>query len=167
MTRNLLATAAAALLAASSAATGAPPAATTQPSASSPPPDAHAHAHDSHAAAADAQPAGTLVPHATDVPLREAMGRVLEASNAAASGKAATSAALADTIDASIAHMVANCKLEPAADAVLHGFIGRLATGAATLRERPGDREALASIRATLRDYAHAFDHPGFAAPEA
>ncbi|HET9482533.1 MAG TPA: hypothetical protein VFO79_01130 [Xanthomonadales bacterium] len=93
------------------------------------------------------------------------MSRILVASTAAAPRDATASATLVRTIDESIAHMIANCKLEPEADAVLHGFIGRLATDASTLRQHPADAGALASIRTTLRDYASAFDHPDFAAP--
>lgn len=129
------------------------------------PPDPHDH-HAAPAIPDAATPAAT--PHSawsTDAPLREGMARIEAARRTARAGDEGTTTALAATIDAAIAHMIANCRLEPDADAALHPILGELANAASTLRSRAGDEVALSTIDASLAAYASRFDHPGFLAP--
>src|SRR3546814_11665123 len=45
--------------------------------------------------------------------------------------------ALASEIEQSVNYLFANCRLEPAADAALHGLLAQLLQGAAALRRDP------------------------------
>lgn len=130
------------------------------------------HDHHDHAT----QEAGGLVLNegerwATDAALREGMEHVratfVEALPAYQRGEfsheAATEAARA--IDDHVAFLVENCKLEPAADAVLHVLVGELLQGAEGLRQAPQSGEGLPRIHAALRDYPRFFDHPGWEEP--
>jgi hypothetical protein len=129
----------------------------------------HGHDHHDHAT----QEAGGLVLNegerwATDAALREGMGRVrasfAEVLPAYQRGELSTEAATAAArdIDDHVAFLVGNCKLEPAADAVLHVLLAELLQGTATLRKAPASREGLPRIHGVLQDYPRYFDHPGW-----
>ncbi|HEY9150585.1 MAG TPA: hypothetical protein VIQ75_07250 [Gammaproteobacteria bacterium] len=132
----------------------------------------HAHDHQAHAT----QEAGGLVLNEgerwnTDAALREGMERVRASfaevlpayKRGELSPEAATDAAQA--IEDHVAFMVENCKLEPAADAVLHVLVAELLQGAAGLRQAPASPEGLPRIHGVLRDYPRYFDHPGWEEP--
>ena len=74
-------------------------------------------------------------------------------------------AALAGQVDAEVGGIVANCKLEPKADAVLHIVIGEMGAGTdamagKTAQLRPA--QGLVQLAKAVNDYAGHFDHPGF-----
>ena len=124
-------------------------------------PDPHAaHATAAHHDAANVATPAT--PFASDETMRTAMAAIAKARTDWRADDTGTATTLADTIDASIRTMIANCRLAPDADAALHGVIGRLAQGAAALRKNPGDAAATATIDASLDDYVRLFDPPGF-----
>lgn len=129
----------------------------------------HSHDHDA------ATPAKLSLDHgrkwATDEALRGGMSRIralVEPQLAAAhAGKlgAAQYTALAGQVEAEVGAIVANCKLEPKADAVLHVVIGEIGAGtdamagkAATQRPQQG----LVQVAKAVNGYAGHFDHPGF-----
>ena len=123
-------------------------------------PDPHAaHAAAHHDAARATAPA---TPYASDETMRTAMAAIAKARADWRADDPATATALASTIDASIATMIANCRLAPDADATLHGIIGRLSRDAGVLRKDAASADTIASIDAALNDYVRAFDPPGF-----
>jgi hypothetical protein len=133
--------------------------------------DAHA-AHAGHAAhAAPPAPSQSALPahrYATDAALRSGMADIRSAVGMldhASHGHldAAQVRSLASNIERSIGGIVANCTLDPQADAALHGIIGRLGAGVSALKERPGDAAPIAQMRDALEDYARMFDDPGAA----
>ena len=134
------------------------------------PAQAQTHAHD----AATSPHALTLDngrKWATDAPLRDGMDRVrglVEPQIAAAhAGKltAAQSAALASKIEAEVGGIVANCKLDPKADAVLHVVIGEIGAGTEALAGKAAGRsptQGLVQVASAVNDYGRHFEHPGF-----
>jgi len=109
---------------------------------------------------------------ATDEPLREGMARIRilvePRLSAAHAGKltAVQYRQLATQVEAEVGAIVANCKLEPEADAMLHLLIADLGAGTDAmagknpkLRPAPG----LVKIAQTINAYGSHFDHPGFA----
>lgn len=132
-------------------------------------PHAHAPGHDATATAAPAAPAGRW---ATDAPLREGMREIGGTVGALGhyemghleSGQAVM---LAGQVEETIAGIVANCRLEPDADAALHVVLAALAQGAARFQQDPDDHAAVAAMRQALADYARLFDDPGFEVPSA
>lgn len=130
---------------------------------------AHEHADHAHGAAVDsplAGPAGGgLWP--TDVPLRTAMARVHKAlvqALAAQDGAgldAAGATALAGEVRAAVAYMVANCQLEPAADADLHFLIGQMLAAVDRAERAPADPAGVPALHAAVVRYGQHFDHPG------
>lgn len=136
----------------------------------------HDPAHyDSHAAhAGDAAPAQPQLddgkPWATDAPLREGMARIRDAvalADAQAPLTGDSAAALADAVEEQVAFLIANCELEPAADATLHVLIARMLSAASMLRADPASAEGLPRLREVLHDYPRYFDHPGWPATDA
>ena len=108
---------------------------------------------------------------ATDEALRAGMGRIrslVEPQLAAAhSGKLSPAqyAALAGQVETEVGGIVANCKLEPKADAVLHIVIGEIGAGTDAMagksaQQRP--QQGLVQVAKAVNDYAGHFDHPGF-----
>ena len=74
-------------------------------------------------------------------------------------------AALAGKVEAEVGGIVANCKLEPKADAVLHVVLGEIGTGTDAMAGKSSGRQpqhGLAQVALALNDYARHFDHPGF-----
>ncbi len=133
--------------------------------------EAATQAHDAHAAPAHAT-AGLAALHrdaqghrwATDAALRQNMARLRTAVEQAPAGMdAAAAARLADAVDRAIADLVAQCRLAPEADAVLHVLLGEFAAAAQALR---ADAQAAAGrprLLAALNAYPQYFDDPGFA----
>ena len=127
------------------------------------------HQHHDHASHDDA---GMVLDQgerwATDAALRKGMERVratfVEALPAYKRGELSSEAAtdVARAIDDHVAFLVENCKLEPAADAVLHVLVAELLQGAAGLRQAPQSGEGLPRIHGALRDYPVYFAHPGW-----
>ena len=73
--------------------------------------------------------------------------------------------ALAKDVNAQIAFVVENCKLDPKADAQLHIIIGDLANGVETMQgKQPGQDRAtgVVEISRTLNTYGEYFNHPGW-----
>ena len=74
-------------------------------------------------------------------------------------------ASLASQVEVEVGGIVANCKLEPKADAVLHVVIGDLGVGTDTMAGKTGQltpAEGLVRVARAVNDYAGHFDHPGF-----
>jgi hypothetical protein len=125
--------------------------------------------HASHAAhASHAQPATPVagVRYATDAPLRQGMADIRVAVGLLGHHEHghlddAQVRRLAGDIERAIGGIVASCKLDPQADAVLHGILGGLGEGIAALKEKPSDPAPVARLRAALDDYARRFDDPG------
>lgn len=107
----------------------------------------------------------------TDEPLRAAMGRIrglVEPQLGAAHNGKLTPAQyseLATRIETEVGGIVANCKLEPKADAMLHLLIADLGDGTSTMTgKNPKQRPALGLVKVakTLDQYGKHFEHPGF-----
>ena len=108
---------------------------------------------------------------ATDDALRAGMGRIralVEPSlDAAHAGKLtpAQYAALAGKVQTEVGGIVANCKLEPQADAMLHLVIGEIGAGTdAMTGKAPGARPSsgLVKVATAVNDYGRHFEHSGF-----
>jgi len=103
----------------------------------------------------------------TDAPLRRGMQHINDAVMHAVPAyhddtlSKSEADELAGQINAQIEYMIANCKLEPAADATLHVLIGKLLTGAASLENDPLSSQGLPHIVSTLHQYSEYFAHPG------
>lgn len=65
---------------------------------------------------------------------------------------------LASSIQAQIGYIIANCKLDPQADAALHVIIAGLATGAQALKADPSNLAAIAPMREALASYSRQFN---------
>jgi hypothetical protein len=130
---------------------------------------AQGHGHDA------AAPARLSLDHgrkwATDGALRDGMGRIRALvepklpAGQAGQLTPANYAALAGQVDTEVAGIVANCKLEPKADAVLHVVIGEIGAGTDVMAGRSaGQRPAqgLTQVAKAVNDYAAHFEHPGF-----
>ncbi|WP_332674286.1 hypothetical protein [Aromatoleum sp.] len=122
-----------------------------------------------------AAPAAMKLDHgrkwSTDAPLRQGMSeiraRVEKNAEAIHRGKfgAGDYAALAGAVEAQVAYIVDNCRLEPAADEVLHGVIAELAGGVEVLNgKRAGVArdEGVSGVVTALNRYGEYFDHPGW-----
>ena len=131
--------------------------------------------------AADAHDHGKAAPHklelnagkkwSTDDALRQGMttihASVSQTLPAAHSGKAKASDydAFGQTVSAQIAYIVENCKLTPAADAVLHGVIAELVDGVdvVTGKKAVSDRsQGVLHLVGALDNYGTYFAHPGW-----
>ena len=108
---------------------------------------------------------------ATDAPLRRGMSeirnQVTSAPRAVHAGKAkpAEYKALAARIEKEAARVVAECKLEPRADAQLHLVIADLLAGVEAMKDAPDGakgREGLLRVATALNAYGRHFDHPGW-----
>ena len=72
---------------------------------------------------------------------------------------------LATQVETEVAGIVANCKLEPKADAMLHVVIADIGAGTDTMAGKdPHARPAfgLVNVAQTVNQYGSHFDHPGF-----
>jgi len=107
---------------------------------------------------------------ATDAPLREAMTAIRDALQAdhpaihARSQPPAAYEALAQRIDAQIAHIVEQCKLPADADANLHVLLAEIIGGADAMRESDPQVARAGAVRViqALNRYPQYFDHPGW-----
>ena len=120
------------------------------------------------APAAQAPPAGQR--WATDAPLRAGMARIRSAVEALQHGlmghlTEAQQKDAAAQVDAAVADMIANCKLEPEADASLHGLLAPLVAGAGAVREGRFGQPELAAMQDALAQYPQRFDDPGWDQP--
>lgn len=110
---------------------------------------------------------------ATDDALRQGMGTIRtlaeKALPAAHAGKLTPARydALANDINAQIAHIVGNCKLDAKADAQLHIIIAELSAGVDSIQgKRAGEARAMGVVQVsrTLNTYGQYFNHPGWKA---
>lgn len=108
----------------------------------------------------------------TDAPLRQGMttiqGELAGKLAAIHAGRLSRAdyAALGRTIDAQVGNIVSQCKLEPKADAALHGIIGELLHAAEIMQGKAKGKPQSAAhhVVMTLENYAKYFDHPGWPA---
>ncbi|TWI12509.1 DnrO protein [Aerolutibacter ruishenii] len=148
-------------------------AAHSQAAAAQPPADAHAHhgqdkaaAHDHHgqeSAAAPVPPVGQR--WATDAPLQDGMGRIRQAVTMLEHMEMGhvdpkQVPAFADQIQSAVNDMIANCKLEPDADAALHGLLVKFIAGADAVRTGPVTLDTLKPMQDALAQYPTQFDDP-------
>jgi hypothetical protein len=108
---------------------------------------------------------------ATDAPLRNGMEQIRHliavpqaAVAAGASLTAAETQRVAEGVRAQIDGLIRNCKLEPAADAVLHVLIAGMLQGVAELAAEPPSASGLGRIGQALDQYPQYFAHAGWAA---
>ena len=103
---------------------------------------------------------------ATDEPLRREMAELRDALAYAKKGgmTGAEQRALGDVVEYRVGRIVAECKLEPAADANLHVLVAELVGAADELRAGGGADAKKAVRRATvaLNEYGQYFAHPGW-----
>ncbi|WP_374564895.1 hypothetical protein [Ideonella sp.] len=108
---------------------------------------------------------------ATDEPLRAGMGRIRDLVEpqigAAHAGKLtpAQYRELATQVETEVGGIVANCKLEPQADAMLHLVIADIGAGTDTMAGKDAKaRPALGLVKVAqaVNQYGSHFDHPGF-----
>ena len=108
---------------------------------------------------------------ATDEPLRVGMGRIrglVEPQMGAAHAGKLTPVQyreLATQIETEVGGIVANCKLEPKADAMLHLVIADLGAGTDAMAGKDAKtRPALGLVKVAqaVNQYGSHFDHPGF-----
>jgi len=108
---------------------------------------------------------------ATDESLRSGMGRIrglVDAQLPKAHQGQLTPAQykeLAAQVESEIGGMVANCKLEPKADAMLHVVIGEIVAGtdamaAKSAKAKP--QQGLVQVATAVNHYGRYFDDPGF-----
>ena len=129
-----------------------------------------AHAQEGHEHHAPAAVAAQEIPahrYATDAPLRKGMAEIRTAVEALGHYErghlgAEQAVTFATTIQEQVAYLVANCKLEPQADAALHLIIAKLGAGAQALKTDPADLAAIPPMREALADYRRTFDDPAF-----
>lgn len=125
-----------------------------------------AQAHRHEAPAATPSPAASAAPrYPADAALRTAMDRVrnaVEAFEHARHGHMGPEQvrALADHLDAQVAKVFSECRLEPQADASLHVLLGTLLKGSRAMRQDPADFAPVAAMERALADYARLFDDP-------
>lgn len=107
----------------------------------------------------------------TDNALRAGMGRIrglVEPQLGAAHAGKLTPAQyreLATQVEAEVSGIVANCKLEPKADAMLHLVIADIGAGTDTMAGKDAKlRPALGLVKVAqaVNQYGSHFDHPGF-----
>ena len=120
----------------------------------------HAHQESTHEPSGRSGPAQRF---ATDAPLREGMARIHSALDdlrhyemghmpqPLAIEQVAAIQSAADTL-------FATCKLEPEADAALHGMLVPLITAVQAFKTNPDDLGSIARMRQAIADYARLFD---------
>jgi hypothetical protein len=133
------------------------------------------HSHDEHATDTQALRLNNGQKWATDAPLRASMVEISRAMAAALpvvhDGKmtAEKYAELGARLDAQVANIVQNCKLEPAADEALHVILAGLMHGNEVLQGKVSGAKRTAGVVAVvkaLEQYGEYFDHAGFKAPD-
>jgi len=126
----------------------------------------HAHDHEARQAATDAPAPGKR--WAVDAPLQSGMQRIRAAVSTLTHHEQghldrAQVLVQAAIVDDEIRALIANCKLEPKADAALHGIIGRLLGSAQQLKDKPEVLAPVAAMRIALDDYPRLFNDPSWA----
>lgn len=109
---------------------------------------------------------------ASDQPLRTSMSEIrkaLAAKQDAIHKGTLTPAdyqALAETVNAQVANIVAECKLVPAADANLHLIVAELLAGAEAMQGKSASKPAAGAVQTVqaVNRYGQYFDHPGWQA---
>jgi hypothetical protein len=107
---------------------------------------------------------------ATDEPLRKGMSEIRSLVDAQHDGihqgklKPADYAALGEKIEAQIGYVVANCKLDPKADANLHVILEEVLAGVEAMKgkEKKDPRAGAGKVVDALNNYGNHFDHPGW-----
>jgi len=131
---------------------------------------AHDHGHD-HAGAPGKLALDDGRKWPTDAALRDGMtrlrGLVAKRLDAAHHGKlsAAQYTALAGEVEREVGGIVANCKLEPKADAMLHLVIAEIGEGADAMAGKTAGvkrAQGLVKVATAVNGYAEHFDHAGF-----
>ena len=130
----------------------------------------HAAHHATPPAATAARP-GQGQRWASDAALRKGMAEIRAAVGALQHYRQGRigpeqAATLATSVEAQVAYLIANCTLEPQADATLHAIIAKLLQGAAALKANPHDTAAIATLQQALQDYPRQFDDPGWTTVE-
>lgn len=111
-----------------------------------------------------ALPAGQKWP--TDEPLRQAMSRIRSAAEPVAVAyehkqlSASDAQGFATLVDENVAYIVANCKLEPQADAALHVIIAHMLTATASMKKDPAADSGVPQVMNALHHYEMTFDQP-------
>ncbi|HEX6828528.1 MAG TPA: hypothetical protein VF104_06075 [Burkholderiales bacterium] len=131
-------------------------------------PAEHAH-HDHGSPAALTLDQGRKWP--TDEPLRQGMEQIRGATQellpAVQDGRAKATQyrELASTVQKEVAYMIANCRLAPDADAMLHRVIAELLAGADAMQGKArgvSPRAGALKVALALDGYGSHFDHPGW-----
>lgn len=134
---------------------------------------ADSHHHDGHGSAGlHSLELNAGMKWATDAPLRQAMndinGAMAKALPLIHKDQFDDDAyrVLAATVNSKVAYMVANCKLEPKADAMLHTVIADLMAGAGTMEGKTANPRHDGAVRVleALKAYGQYFQHPGWKA---
>lgn len=132
---------------------------------------AESHAHAPGAAASSELRLDDGRKWATDLPLRRGMAEIRQVvTGAPAMAHAGTAyptvyAALGKRVEAPVGRIVAECKLEPKADAMLHLVIADLVAGADAMKAAksgPEGRGGLLKVAAALDAYGKYFDDPEY-----
>lgn len=111
---------------------------------------------------------------ASDEPLRASMMKIRDAVDVALPAMhrgdldVARYDALGGEIEAQVANIVQNCKLDPQADEVLHAILAELLEGNEKLQGKDAKTERSAGVVQVVRSldqYENHFEHAGFEAP--
>lgn len=111
----------------------------------------------------------------SDEPLRDSMTKIRDAIDAKLAeirkaGQPAQYDALGGEINVQVANIVQNCKLEPAADEVLHAILAEMIDGNEALQGKDPEVTRMQGVERVVHSlglYAKYFQHPGFEAPHA
>lgn len=130
----------------------------SQPSAGNPHPPKPTPTTSPHVDTAKFGPAAAATRWPADTHLSEGIARIRLATDALAYAEhehlnAAQVIALADELDAAASSIIANCKLEPAADEALHPLLARVFAASKALRSKPGSAAPVDELREVLRQY--------------
>lgn len=112
---------------------------------------------------------------ASDEPLRDSMTKIRDTIAARLpelrnENQPAQFDAIGGEIDKQVANIVQNCKLEPAADEVLHAILAEMMAGNEALQGKDPQvtrMEGVERVVHSLGLYAEHFQHPGFEPPHA
>lgn len=125
------------------------------------------HSEHTHAAEASSATLPVATRLATDASLRDGMRRLRRAVQALEHVEhghldAMQRTNIAVLIDGAVNNMIANCKLNPDADAALHGLLAKFLVGAHAARTGQGVPAALTDMREALKRYPLLFNDPSW-----